>query len=196
MRLVGSRVIIRPLELKDVYEMKNWGFHKNPLLDDYNFPDMVDSQIKKWYKYKTNSFFNRYYGILNKDYRLIGYLGIKNIKFVRRESTLGLVLDPNYINKGYGTEALWEYLNYYFNQLKMKKMDLEVAEFNQRALKVYEKVGFRSIEYYLDEFHNQKLDLNDNYYLDNKSCFVLYNKRIYNYIYKMRLDKDVFNKGL
>ena len=117
MRVVGDRIIIRPLELKDVYEMKNWGFHENPLLDDYNFPNMLDSQIKKWYKYKTNSFFNKYYGILNKDYRLIGYLGIKNIKFIRRESTLGLVFDPNYINKGFGTETLREYLNYYFNQM-------------------------------------------------------------------------------
>lgn len=175
--------------------MKNWGFHENPLLDDYNFPKMVDSQIKRWYKYKTSSFFNRYYAILNLDNRLIGYLGIKDIKFIRREATLGIVFDPHYISMGYGTESLTEYLDYYFNEMKMKKMDLEVAEFNQRALKLYEKVGFKTIEYYLDEFQNQKLDLNNSYYLDNKSCFVLYKNRIYNYIYRMQILKEDFNKG-
>ena len=192
MKVVHNRIIIRPLELKDVFEMRNWGYHEDPLLEDYNFPEMKDKEIKKWYKYKTDSFFNRYYAVLNENNRLIGYLGIKSIKFIRRESTLGIVFDPNYVSKGYGTEALREFLDYYFNQMNMKKMYLEVAEFNKRAFKLYEKMGFKTVGYYLDEFHNQKLDLNNSYYLQNKSCFVLYNKRIYNYIYKMRLKKEDF----
>ncbi|MDR7869786.1 MAG: GNAT family N-acetyltransferase [Tissierellaceae bacterium] len=192
MKVQGNRTIIRPLELRDVFEMRNWGYHKNPLLEDYNFPLMDDEEIKKWYKFKTNSFFNKYYGVLDKNKRLIGYLGIKDIKFIRRESTLGIVFDPNFVSKGYGTETLREYLNYYFNVMKMRRMYLEVAEFNHRAFKLYENIGFKPVGYYLDEFHNQIMDLNNSYYLENKSCFVIYNRRIYNYIYKMKLDKNDF----
>lgn len=194
MKILGNRIIIRPLELKDVFSMRNWGYHDNPLLSDYNFPNMSDMQIKKWYKYKTNSFFNKYYGVLNKDSRLIGYLGIKDIKYLRRESTLGIVFDPSYVDKGYGSESLREFLKYYFNHIKMKRIYLEVAEFNQRAYKVYEKMGFKSAGYYLDEFHDQGLDLNNRYYLDTKSCFVIGDKKIYNYIYRMKLDKEDFKE--
>lgn len=191
---MGNRVIIRPLELKDVFSMRNWGIHDNPLLSDYNFPHMNDIQIKKWYKYKTNSIFNKYYGVLNKTDKLIGYLGIKDIKYIRRESTLGIVFDPSYVDNGYGSETLREFLKYYFNDMKMKRMYLEVAEFNHRAYKVYEKMGFRPAGYYLDEFHDQDLDLNNRYYLDTKSCFVIDDKKIYNYIYRMKLDKEQFNE--
>lgn len=194
MKILGNRVTIRPLVLKDVYHMRNWGSHNNPLLSDYNFPLMSDGQIRKWYRYKTNSFFNKYYGVLNEDRRLIGYLGIKEIKYIRRESTLGIVFDPNYVDKGYGSETLSTFLKYYFNDMKMKRMYLEVAEFNKRAYKVYEKMGFRPAGYYLDEFHDQGLDLNNRYYLDTKSCFVIDDKKIYNYIYRMKLEKEGFKE--
>ena len=190
----GERVIIRDLQLEDVFNMKNWGTHENPLIEDYNFPPMNDKEIKLWYKMKTNRLFNKYYGILNEDNRLIGYMGTKDIKVIRRESTLGIVLDPNYVNKGYGTEILDTFLEYYFTEMKMKKMILEVAEFNKRAYRVYEKVGFLPVGYYLDEFFDSNLNLTNPYYLEEKSSFVITNRKIYNYIYKMVLNKKRFFK--
>lgn len=192
MEIIGKRITIRPLKVEDVFYMRNWGYHKNPLLSDYNFPIMTDRGIRKWYKIKTKSFFDKYYGVLNEDNRLIGYVGIKNIKFIRRESTLGIVFDPNYINMGYGTETLKHFLNYYFTDMKMKRMYLEVAEFNTRAYKLYENMGFVPVAYYLDEFFNHELDLNSSYYLKTKSCFVITDEKIYNYIYKMGLNKQDF----
>lgn len=172
--------------------MREWGYHENPLLEDYNFPELNDKDIKMWYWAKTGKLSNRYYAIRNEDDQLIGYMGIKNIKRFTRESTLGLVLDPNQVDKGYGTEILETFLRTYFTEMKMRKMILEVAEFNNRALRVYEKIGFRSVGYYLDEFFDQYLDLWDPYYLKEKSSFVIKGEKIYNYIYKMVLDRKAF----
>lgn len=194
MILKGERVTIRPLKVEDVFYMRNWGFHDNPLLSDYNFPEMSDTEVHAWYKYKTLPWFNRYYGVLNEDYRLIGYMGIKNIRKVKKESTLGIVFDPNYLNSGYGSEALRVYLNYYFKHLKMKRMFLEVAEFNERAYRVYEKIGFKPVAYYLDQFHHSSMNLNNPYYVKHKSSFVFKGKKIYNYIYKMKITKADFFK--
>ena len=155
---------------------------------------MTDSEVDTWYKYKTLPWFNRYYGVLNEENRLIGYMGIKNIRKVKKESTLGIVFDPNYVSKGYGSETLRVFLDYYFKQLKMKRMYLEVAEFNKRAYKVYENIGFKPIAYYLDEFHDTTLNLDDPYYLNHKSSFVIKGKKIYNYVYKMKLSKGDFLK--
>lgn len=192
MEIKGKRVTIRNLRLEDVFEMRKWGYHDNPLLEDYNFPQMSDKEIRLWYRMKVNSIFNKYYGVRNENNELIGYMGIKGIKLFRRESTLGIVLDPNHINKGYGTEILDTFLRYYFTEMKMRKMILEVAEFNKRAYRVYEKIGFKPVGYYLDEFFNQGLDLTNPYYLEEKSSFVIDGEKIYNYIYKMDLPKKRF----
>ena len=61
--------------------------------------------------------------------------------------------------------------------MKMKKMILEVAEFNKRAYRVYQKIGFKPIGYYLDEFFDSELDLSSTYYLEEKSSFVITDKK-------------------
>lgn len=196
MEIKGKRILIKKLEVEDVFQMRDWGFHKNPLLSDYNFPQMSNREIESWHKIKTKSFRDKYYGIKDRQGRLIGYMGIKNIRIIKRESTLGIVFDPNKMDQGYGTETLSVFLNYYFTQMNMKRMYLEVAEFNTRAKRLYEKIGFREDGYYLDLFFNKDLDLSNPYYLDKKSSFVIDGKKIYNYIYKMKLEKEVFFSNL
>lgn len=189
--IVDGDLKIRPLRLEDAFSMRQWGRHKTPLLADYNFPRMTDSEIRRWYRYKTINPFNKYFAVLQED-RLIGYMGIKNIKIIKRESTLGIVFDPSFVNQGYGSKTLRLFLAYYFSQMNMRRMYLEVAMFNQRAMRVYRKMGFKTTSYYLEEFFDQNLDLNNPYYLEGESFFVIKDEKIYNYIYKMKLDKEDF----
>lgn len=188
----SKRLIIAPLRIEDAYEMKNWGLHDNPLFEDYNFPFERDEEVKKWFRYKTYTIKNKYYSVKDKNSKLVGYLGIKNRSFIRKSSFLGIVFDPNNINKGFGTESLIAFLDYYFNRLRMKVIYLEVAEFNHRALKVYEKLGFKKIGYYLDYFPFQEIDVTHKDFIEAKSYFVIDGEKIYNYIYKMKLDKEGF----
>lgn len=194
MDIIGNRISLKPIQLKHVYQMKNWGLHKNTLLFDYNLPSLTDEEIEEWYEYKTASIRRKYYSIFNEQNILIGYLGIKNIRRILREATLGIVLDPNYVNMGYGTEGIVTFLDYYFNKMNMRIMYLEVAKFNKRAIKCYEKSGFTVVDVYLDEFFNQSLNLKDPYYLNEKSSFVIDDGKIYNYIYKMKIDKKTYLK--
>ena len=192
MEMKSKRVSIKDLQPGDVFLMRDWGLHENPLIEDYNFPPMNDDEIKLWYKKKTNKKSNKYYGIWNEEEKLIGYMGIKHIKRFRKESTLGIVFDPNYVDKGYGTETLNLFLEHYFLEMNMRKMILEVAKFNKRAYRVYEKIGFTEAGYYLDEFFYPDLDLSNYYYIKEKSSFVIKDKKIYNYIYRMILSKKKF----
>ncbi len=192
MEIRGERIIIKPLTLENVFHMKNWGKHDNPLLEDYNFPDMSDAQIRKWYNYKTRSFTSKYFGISLKDGRLIGYMGMKELKLLRKESTLGIVFDPNYMDMGYGSETLKVFLNSYFTDMNMKKMYLEVAEFNKRAHRVYKKMGFTNVGYYLEEFFDDRIDISTKYFKEVQSSFVISDRKVYNYIYKMKLDREFF----
>lgn len=192
--IIGDRIRIRPIELEDVYQMKNWGYHKNPLLSDYNLPGMTNEELKQWYRYKKRGFNQVYYSVFNEVNILIGYLGIKNIRRIRKEATLGIVIDPNYVDMGYGTEIITNYLDYFFGELNMKIMYLEVAKFNKRAMRCYEKSGFSTVDMYLDRFFNQNLDLKDPYYLEESSSFVIRDGKVYNYIYIMQIKRDTYLK--
>ena len=193
MEVKGRNITIRRLKKKDIPLMKNWGSHKNLLLEDYNFPDMTNLEMKLWYRMKEIPFINRYYSIWLGE-NIIGYLGIKGINIFDRSSTLGLVMDPNYTSKGYGREALYLFLDYYFNDIKMKTMNLEVNQYNERAYRLYKKLGFVEEGFYLDEFFNQDIDFGNPYFIKYQSSFVMSGKKIYNYIYRMKLNKGDFLK--
>ena len=51
--------------------------------------------------------------------------------------------DPDYQNKGYGTDALKTLCNYLFNEVNIRKIQLEVLAYNMRAIRCYEKLGFK-----------------------------------------------------
>lgn len=194
MEIAGKRVKITPLTLEDTYFMKNWGTHENPLLSDYNLPSLNDEEIKEWYEYKTGNKDKKYYSVYNEEYRLIGYMGIKNIRRIFKDAVLGIAFDPNYVNQGYGTEAIIAFLDYYFNHMKMRKMFLEVAQFNKRAIRCYEKSGFRIIDRYLAKFFNQRINFRNPYFKREESSFVIEGGKVYNYIYKMKIDKSTYLK--
>ncbi|SHH79745.1 Protein N-acetyltransferase, RimJ/RimL family [Sporanaerobacter acetigenes DSM 13106] len=190
----GNRVTILPLRIEDVYLMMNWGKHENPLLEDYNFPYVDEEEIVEWYESKTFGKSKKYFSVYNEYGKLIGYLGIKHIKRLKKEATLGIVFDPNYMNKGYGTEAIKAFLKYFFDDLKMNVLYLEVAGFNKRAIQCYKKCGFEKVSKYLNRYPDQSIDTNNPYFVEEIDSFVFRHGRIYNYIYKMKIDRKIFTK--
>ena len=194
MIIKGKRITISPLSIEDAKSMRSWGTHETVLLADYNFPYEEDREIKKWFRYKTLTIWNKYFGVHNEEGVLVGYLGIKKKDFFRRSSFLGIVFDPNHVNKGYGTESLEIFLPCYFTELKMKILYLEVAEFNKRAIHLYDKFGFVPCEYYTDLFQVEGINRDHPEIMASKSYFVFKGEKIYNYIYKMKLTKKRFGE--
>lgn len=192
MKIRGERVIITPMKLKDVYSMRDWGKHDNPLFFDYNLPPLTREEVEEWYSYKVEKSNNRYYAVFNKGGSFIGYIGIKRIRKLWRDAVLGIVLDPNHIDQGYGTEILSNYLEYYFNEMDMKTMYLEVAKFNKRARRCYSKIGFYIVDEYLSLFFDQAIDRKNQYFKEETSSFEIAHGKIYNYIYKMRIDRKTY----
>ncbi len=192
MKIESLRIDLRDLELQDVFDMRSWGRHENPLLDDYNFPDINDGEIKIWYKMKTKKKSDRYFSIRDKSGTLIGYMGIKRIKRIRKTSTLGIVLDPDMVDKGYGREVIEAFLEYYFEDMGMRSMELEVSAFNRRAYHLYKKIGFEKTWVYKEKFINQFINRENPYFKEAESYFEIKDEKIYNYIYIMKIDRNRF----
>lgn len=195
MKIEGKKIWLKDLELEDALKIKEWGVIDNALFCDYNLSQLTIDELKTWFIFKKRSMKKRYFAIYTKDDNsMIGYVGLKNINRLLSKGVLGIVLDPNYINGGYGTESIDLLLNYYFNEKNMSKVTLEVNAFNKRALHVYEKLGFKFEAEYLEDFENQNIDFKDSFYKDYEDYFVIYNGLIYSKIYLMKLDSWSFKQ--
>jgi RimJ/RimL family protein N-acetyltransferase len=78
------------------------------------------------------------------DDRLIGLIGLYTIFQLHREAFMGIHIgERDYWGKGYGTDALRVLLRYAFGELNLQRISLSFLEGNERAMRSYEKCGFR-----------------------------------------------------
>ena len=76
------------------------------------------------------------------DDKLIGMGGLE-VHWSNQSATVWLGIgEPDYRDKGYGTDAMRLLVNYAFRELGVYRLGLVVLGFNSRALHVYEKLGF------------------------------------------------------
>ena len=56
------------------------------------------------------------------------------------------VIDPRKTGSGFGTEALKRFVDFIFENNNIKSISLTVFDFNQKAKRIYEKLGFKISE--------------------------------------------------
>ena len=155
-----NRLILRPLEISDAQAM--FDMNKNPEVHKYLW-QTTEKNIEESIKvieyvqkqYEQNKI-GRFATILKETNEFIGWTGIK---FVNEQTEngntnfydYGYRLDQKFWNKGYATEASIAWLDYGFNQMKIKKMNAYTHFENGAFNHILEKVGFNFIENYLDK---------------------------------------------
>lgn len=78
--------------------------------------------------------------------RPVGRCLLFSIDAVNRSAMMGIVIgEKTAWNQGLGTEATRLLLDYAFNLLNLHSVMLGTFEFNRRAIRAYEKVGFQRI---------------------------------------------------
>lgn len=89
----------------------------------------------------------------------IGNLGLFGLQWRVRSAELGIMIgEKSYWDQGYGSEAIRLLLKHAFVTLNLHRVFLRVFEFNQRAIRAYEKIGFvhegrlRQADYYQGKY--------------------------------------------
>lgn len=100
---------------------------------------------EKWLN--SNSALNNTYSFavetLNEG-KYIGGCGVNSVDWKNSNALVGIFIgDKDYWGKGYGTDAMKVLLKFIFNQMNIHKVKLSVYAFNERAIKCYEKCGFK-----------------------------------------------------
>jgi RimJ/RimL family protein N-acetyltransferase len=76
--------------------------------------------------------------------RLIGDVGLDGVRWVHKDTFVGIAItDREYWGKGYGTDAMRVILRYAFTELNLHRVTLNTFGYNPRAIRSYEKAGFR-----------------------------------------------------
>lgn len=80
------------------------------------------------------------------DLRLIGHANVRDFTNSHGTAEIGITLgDVRERGKGYGSEAVRLLLDYAFQHLNLWNVWLDTAAYNHRAIRAYEKAGFREI---------------------------------------------------
>lgn len=122
---------------------------------DSEFKRLLDSgvarmssqkNVQKWLeKIMEDHNLNQYWFSIRKldDDRLLGDINLYASNWTGRDAFVGLGIgEREFWGKGFGTDVMEVILRYAFTEVNLKRVTLTVFEYNPRAIRTYEKVGF------------------------------------------------------
>ncbi|MBI5879379.1 MAG: GNAT family N-acetyltransferase [Chloroflexi bacterium] len=139
----SPRLRVRPFFWSDLELMDGWRGVFTPFDDPWIIPPPTSFERIEWYAHYIETPVMRLYAIDRPDDGgMIGHISLRDIE-KRIQARLGIGLAPGEVSKGYGSEALKAFLDYYFDVLGFERMVLDVAATNERARRAYLRLGFR-----------------------------------------------------
>lgn len=142
----GEKIILTPMKKEYIERFLKW--FNDPEIIKYLivYRPLTREEEEQWFENKVKDqnsviFSILYKGEIEADV-LIGNIGLE-IDWKNRIGAFGIVIgETTYQSKGLGTEATRMMVNYGFTTLNLHRIELDVFEFNTRAIKTYKKVGF------------------------------------------------------
>ncbi|HEX2979208.1 MAG TPA: GNAT family protein [Anaerolineaceae bacterium] len=85
------------------------------------------------------------FGVRTLDHdELIGFVELDDIQWPHGNGWIGIGIgDPEYWSRGYGTDATQTLLRFAFLEAGLHRVSLDVFEYNERAFRSYQKLGFQ-----------------------------------------------------
>lgn len=140
-------------------QLKIWGFTKENAMEVcqwryndeysiYDYPSWEEASKGKWGITIEEKRKNEFQSILNEKDEFCGY-----IRMIESSDhiLIGLGLKPELCGQGLGNQLMEIIKKQCFEKFPNKKICLEVREFNKRAIRCYEKAGFRVVDKYEKE---------------------------------------------
>jgi RimJ/RimL family protein N-acetyltransferase len=143
--LVGPTVYLRPLEPQDARAVTPWFNDAEVTRFMLRYRPMSVAEEEASLRRLADNPGDVHLGIaLRESDRLVGATGLHQVDVRNRHAAFGIVIgEKDFWGKGLGSEATRLMVRYAFGTLNLNRVWLEVYEYNPRAVRVYEKVGFR-----------------------------------------------------
>jgi len=144
-KLVGQKCFLSPIDGNDAEKFTEWLNDLEVTVNLQLYQLVINVETEK--TILSNLSRDHNYSIIDiKTNELIGNCGFFGIDNLNQSAETGIFIgNKKYWSKGYGTEALTLLIDYGFKALNLYNIELRVYGFNSRAMKSYEKVGFKQI---------------------------------------------------
>lgn len=160
--LEEKRVFLRPLEQEDLDFLYTNLWHQESRRLTGTQTIFSKQGVQTWFENVSSDSSRMDLVIcLQEDNKIIGDIAMIDIDHQNRNANVRLAIyNEDLWGKGYGTEALRLLLKHSFEILNLHRVQLDVFSYNKRAIKAYEKVGFkregavRDALYYDGEYHD------------------------------------------
>lgn len=145
-KIIGERLFLSPVNPDDAETYAKW-------INDLEVSIYLTSAPKIYSLQKEREILERIskeeycFAIIDSEKeKVIGNIGLEDVDLLDRKAVLGIFIgDKEYWGKGYGKEAIELLLDFSFNILNLNSIMLIVKAFNKRAIRCYEKCGFKLI---------------------------------------------------
>lgn len=144
-QLIGEKCYLSPIDKQDAEAYCRW-------LNDLHISRYLDASLSLVPETEMHAIDmlrpqNKIFGIVDKATdTLIGSTGLHDLDFIHSLANFGIFIgEPHYQGKGYGREATQLVLDFGFNVLGLKNIQLFVFDYNHHAIKLYLKLGFKEI---------------------------------------------------
>ncbi|MEC0212075.1 GNAT family protein [Paenibacillus ehimensis] len=142
----GKHIYLRPVEMSDLDDY--YAYLSDPTTSRFTGTQKVFSRqtAASWIEHisKPDSSRVDLMIISQATDRLVGEVVLNDIDPVNRSANIRIAIAGQANQgKGYGTEAMLLMLHHAFGRLNLHRVELSVYAFNDRAIHVYEKLGFK-----------------------------------------------------
>lgn len=137
---------LREIQREDIPIINTWRNDKE-LIGHLGSPfRYINKEVDyKWYdNYMSNRQTNIRCSIINENNEIIGLVSLTNINRINQSAIFHIMIgDSNSRGKGAGYYATNEMLRHAFLDMNLNRVELTVLTSNKKAIKLYEKVGFK-----------------------------------------------------
>jgi diamine N-acetyltransferase len=143
----SERLYLRPAERSDLPNFVTWFADAETTRNLAVRAPFSLAMEEKWFEKVVEGQGRDHYHFvvcLLEDGRPIGTADLRGIDLENGKAEFGISIgEKGEWNRGYGTEALNAICDFGFGALRLERISLEVYEDNPRAIRSYEKAGFR-----------------------------------------------------
>lgn len=145
--MIGEKIRLRPIEREDLPRFVRWFGDAETRRHLAVYLPFSLAQEERWFERlaeRLESGRDVVLAVETRDGVHIGSAGLHAIDWKNRSAELGIAIgEKDYWNQGYGTDAVCTLLRLAFEEMNLHRVFLRVDEDNLRAVRCYEKCGFR-----------------------------------------------------
>ncbi|WBW97337.1 GNAT family N-acetyltransferase [Oceanirhabdus sp. W0125-5] len=159
-KLEGERLYLSPINVEDYEIYTKWMNDLNVTINLGNFAKNFSKSKEKESVERLANEESNFAIVLKEGDKLIGNCSLFSINNIHRRADLGIFIgEEEHRGNGYGVEAIELILSHGFRVLGLNNVILRVFSFNERAIRAYEKIGFKEIGRRREAFY-----INNKYY--------------------------------